>query len=124
MGRTPTLEDFEAFDSKKEGEALSAAASSFRVLHLIDRDHPRDLWVYSPSTKNTYRLPLNIPLSSYIELMSDDGLESIEGLRRVLRMFSPDDTEKLESESPLTVNDMLKVYGEVFIKVQGVALGE
>ena len=67
---------------------------------------------------------LDIPLSSYIELMSDDGLESIEGFRKVLRTFSPDDAEKLESESPVTVTGMLKVYGEVFSKVQGAALGE
>ena len=124
MSKMPTLEDFEAFSSEEEGEALAAAANGFRVLHLIDRDHPLDLWIYSPTTKNTYRLPLDIPLSSYIELMSDDGLESIEGFRKVLRTFSPDDAEKLESESPVTVTGMLKIYGEVFSKVQGAALGE
>ena len=48
----------------------------------------------------------------------------IEGFRKVLRTFSPDDAEKLESESPVTVTGMLKVYGEVFSKVQGAALGE
>lgn len=124
MSKAPTLEEFEAFDGEREDEALAAAAGSFKVLHLIDQEHPLDLWVYSTTTGNAYRLPLNIPLSSYLELMSDDGLESIDGFRKVLRTFSPDDAEKLECESPLTVNEMLRVYGEVFQKVQGASLGE
>ena len=124
MAKAPTLEDFEAFDEGREGEAIAAAASSFRVLHLIDREHPLVLWVYSTATGSAYWLPLDIPTSSYLELMGEDGAEPVDALRKVLKTFSPEDAEKLEGESTIAISNILKVYGEVFAKVQGATLGE
>lgn len=120
----PTPEQFDGFDGASEDRALRAGADALKVRHLVDPDHPLDLWILSPVTGHVYRLPLNLPLSSYMELASDDDLNSIDGFRRVIGTFYPEGADDLEDESPITIAAMLATYGRVFAKVQGMALGE
>lgn len=119
---TPTVEEFDTWDEKKETEALAKTARQYRVRHIIKGD---SVWFLAPGG-HVYHLPLNLSIDDFLaleEAASDS--DQIKAVTSILESFAgKNEAERLRKEPMLVTLAIIGDYGETFAKIQGAPLGK
>ncbi len=127
MGKTmqnsaPSVKDFEAWTLEDEEKALASAAESMKVKHLIKGD---SVWFLAPHG-HVYKLPLALSIDDFDRLSKvQSDSEQVQALKGMLEAFAGEQASMQLSKEPVIVPiNILRDYGELISKMQGVELGK
>lgn len=114
---TPSAADFDQWDDDKEEQALKDAADSCKVRHIIKNG---EYWALVPGGR-VYKLPLFLSITDFEKLSEAGDVESIGQFKRIMAAFAGDEqARQLEAEPLQVAFNLLKDYGEILARTQGV----
>jgi hypothetical protein len=121
-GVAPSVKDFEDWTVEDEDKALTAAAESMNVKHLIKGD---SVWFLAPHG-HMYKLPLALSIDDFDRLSKvQSDSEQVQALKGMLEAFAGEQAAMQLSKEPVIVPiNILRDYGEIISKMQGAELGK